>query len=563
MRPATTSAARLAAAPLSAASALLALAGLSHATPPGVEVIAVTGTPTSDGVIDSFSGSPTISSDGELAWSAFLTGTSMATRNDSAKFRGTPGLIVEIARENTPLPDGNGLMSAPIMTSVNAAGAVAGIALFSATAQGDDDDSGIMIGSGGPLAHVARQGGPLPGVNGTISSIDSVHLGDSGAVTFSAFSADAVPNSVSGIFRTGGGPFTTIAKSGQFAPGGIGTYDLVFGSYGVNPAGAVAFRADLAGVGDNLNDGRVYLFNGVNTITIAREGDPSPDLNGQLWNGINFILAARVSNNNAVAFRTELLGTSGGASDNEAIFRGAGGPLTLIARRGQPAPGGNGTIEQVFIPDVGDSGVVAFPARFAGTSGGESDNAAILAGNGGPLTAVIREGQPTPSGDGVIGDDGFAYWGMNDNGEMFIRTALANTQAGGNNENALYFHRPGQPLIELVRNGTPLLGSTVDIVTTTLAIDAPEAVAINDAGQVAFRVYLADDRQAILRFTPPPTCLGDFNHDGQRDTADLVMFLGQFGQGVAPWGVGDMNGDGFVSTPDLTIFLGVFGRPCR
>lgn len=57
-------------------------------------------------------------------------------------------------------------------------------------------------------------------------------------------------------------------------------------------------------------------------------------------------------------------------------------------------------------------------------------------------------------------------------------------------------------------------------------------------------------------------CPGDFNNDRVRNTADLSIFLGRFGQNVTPGSTGDLNADGLVNTPDLTIFLGVFGVPC-
>ncbi|MFM9957637.1 MAG: multicopper oxidase domain-containing protein [Phycisphaerales bacterium] len=61
----------------------------------------------------------------------------------------------------------------------------------------------------------------------------------------------------------------------------------------------------------------------------------------------------------------------------------------------------------------------------------------------------------------------------------------------------------------------------------------------------------------------PPFCPGDLNNDGAVNTADLTIFLGQFGNAVIIPGTGaDFNGDGFVNTPDLTFFLGRFGQPC-
>jgi hypothetical protein len=59
-------------------------------------------------------------------------------------------------------------------------------------------------------------------------------------------------------------------------------------------------------------------------------------------------------------------------------------------------------------------------------------------------------------------------------------------------------------------------------------------------------------------------CPGDFNRDGQRNTADLTIMLNGFGANLTNscGHRADMNGDWAVNTADLTNFLGDFGTPC-
>ncbi len=72
----------------------------------------------------------------------------------------------------------------------------------------------------------------------------------------------------------------------------------------------------------------------------------------------------------------------------------------------------------------------------------------------------------------------------------------------------------------------------------------------------------AESNTVTLTVTPPP-CVGDLNNDGAVNTADLTIFLNQFGNSVGVPGSGaDFNADGTVNTPDLVIFLGRFGQPC-
>ncbi|MDG2245243.1 MAG: hypothetical protein P8L71_02700 [Flavobacteriales bacterium] len=57
------------------------------------------------------------------------------------------------------------------------------------------------------------------------------------------------------------------------------------------------------------------------------------------------------------------------------------------------------------------------------------------------------------------------------------------------------------------------------------------------------------------------SCMGDFNGDGNRDVADLLMVLGDFGCNDGC--IADMSGDGYVDTQDMLAFLGIFGVPCE
>ncbi|MFM9956468.1 MAG: hypothetical protein ACKVZJ_00185 [Phycisphaerales bacterium] len=64
------------------------------------------------------------------------------------------------------------------------------------------------------------------------------------------------------------------------------------------------------------------------------------------------------------------------------------------------------------------------------------------------------------------------------------------------------------------------------------------------------------------RFTIVDSCPGDFNNDGQRNTADLVLILGKFGTTQPCSAPEDIVVNFAVNTADLTAFLGVLGTPC-
>ncbi|MFT5981210.1 MAG: hypothetical protein ACI898_001989, partial [Flavobacteriales bacterium] len=55
-------------------------------------------------------------------------------------------------------------------------------------------------------------------------------------------------------------------------------------------------------------------------------------------------------------------------------------------------------------------------------------------------------------------------------------------------------------------------------------------------------------------------CAGDFNGDGFRNVADILILLGDFG--CIGSCAADMSGDGFVNSSDVLDFLSVFGIDC-
>lgn len=58
-----------------------------------------------------------------------------------------------------------------------------------------------------------------------------------------------------------------------------------------------------------------------------------------------------------------------------------------------------------------------------------------------------------------------------------------------------------------------------------------------------------------------PVCPGDFNGDGLRGAADILVMLGAFGC-QAECGEPDLNGDGMVAASDILMALATFGMAC-
>lgn len=125
----------------------------------------------------------------------------------------------------------------------------------------------------GPRA-IVLTGQPAPGTNGgVIASVTRPSVNGLGDVAFrSRVTGSAV---LFGIFLARGGSISRIALSGELAPNG-----LPFGEFGepaLNDSGQVAFRVRLGRGFDNQG---VFFYSGTSTSTIAVTGQNAPGTSG-------------------------------------------------------------------------------------------------------------------------------------------------------------------------------------------------------------------------------------------------------------------------------------------
>lgn len=84
----------------------------------------------------------------------------------------------------------------------------------------------------------------------------------------------------------------------------------------------------------------------------------------------------------------------------------------------------------------------------------------------------------------------------------------------------------------------------------------------DSSGNVLFQMadpnYGAGTSEAFC-ITPPP-CIGDFDNDGLRTVADVLVVLGQFGCNVNC--TADLDGDNIIGSTDVLVILSFFGTAC-
>ena len=202
--------------------------------------------------------------------------------------------------------------------------------------------------------------------------------------------------------------YRTIALSGQAAPGAGGQ------AYGwvhvpaIDDAGRVAYFGVL-----ERPEGvpRPYaMWGGApgQTRLLVNAGDPAPGGGTfQYLGGVNLSADGRV------VFAGYVDPQSGG----QFVTDLAGGPVTALARRGQPAPGMPAGAEFFGVanwaPTVGRNGVHAFDAYVVGGGTTDRDHNGLWAGTPGDLRLLARSGHQAPGAPaGVVFDNNPAVSGV-------------------------------------------------------------------------------------------------------------------------------------------------------
>ncbi len=465
--------------------------------------------PDNDGVFFG-SGIPVINDAGEVVfYSSFTTGS-----EGTAVVRGSaqPGSLRLVVRQGDPAPDANGNFGGPFGPSGSPAAAINGNGqvAFSTTfvgTFGPGDTSGIVRGDVGPdhLTLLVRAGQTVDGVY--IDRLDNrvPALNAAGQVAFGGIFEHQLGQSTSAIILSGGGSNSVVAQAGQSAPDASGTFTPI-NLPAINDLGQVAFFPEVITNSNPIVIVELLRADGSTITQVVRDGDPAPDHNGtfDLFTTLNVVRAPALNASGEIAFVAALAGVTGPGT--KGIFRAADPDhVVQIVRRADQTPDANGSFLDFdfggFDPVAfNDAGQAAFLATLTATSGGSADNMGIFRGDGTTLVRVVRKGQSAPDADGS-----FAVLdqpAINAAGQVAFHATLGGTTK----TEGIFLYDDLKGLIQVVRQGDPLLGSTIAGVRF-----APDTrlgrkhIGINASGQVAFQFDLADGREGVAVWSPGST----------------------------------------------------------
>lgn len=430
-----------------------------------------------------FSGGPSLSNDGSMAFLGKLTGGSVS----EGIFKGAEGSLIDIALggQSAPVAGGGTLFGFSPPPAVDATGTVA----FNAGIGGGTATKGIFKGSGGSLTNVVFQGQSAPGTGGgTFSGFSFSALNDSGTAVFQAGVTGGT--ATEGIFQGSGGSLTNIALQGQSAPStGGGTFSS-FSVPELNAGGTAAFKGEVTG---GTATRGIFSGSGGSLTAIAVTGQSAPGTGTGTLSTVSEFCAS--NDDGTVAF---VAGVSGGTA-TEGIFTGSGGSLTNIALQGQSAPGtGAGGFLTFRTPALNDSGTAAFLANV--TEG--SATSGIYTGAGGALTKIAVQGQIAPD----TGAGAFSSFNdpalINTNGT----TAFLANITGGTGSQGIFLGDGGS-LVPVAVVGQSLEGSTITFLTFVNGgpdggPDSGGRSGFNEFGQVAYSANLANGNRGMFLYNP-------------------------------------------------------------
>ena len=304
------------------------------------------------------------------------------------------------------------------------------------------------INNSGMVAFAAQNGvfvGSGGGLTTITSNFPSSYL--SGTVDINSAGEVAFQYDYNGVFKSSGGLVSTIADTS------MGFSD--FGGHPtINDAGVVAFN------GYGVNSG-IFTGDGGALTTIA-------DTSGPFWG----VTGPSINSNGLVSFKGYL--EDGG----EGIYTGSGGAITTIASTSSTFVGNFGGG-----PAVNDSGTVAFKSRL---EGGPPWIDGVFTGSGGSISYIADNSGPFYAID--------SNPSINNSGMVAFKARTNVSVPGGWLEEGIFVG--SDPILDkVIGTGDLLDGSTVLSILSFYD-------GLNDLGQIAFAVTLADGRDAIFRADP-------------------------------------------------------------
>jgi hypothetical protein len=394
-----------------------------------------------------------LGADGGAVFTAILEGPGIEYDvNDLALYGLHAGQLAPVVRAGDPAPGITppATFSAQVLFQPHALNGAGQVAFDATTWDGSAYGGGTWLyGPGAQPQLLATPGMPAPGTNGLIFTTlaQSPRLNERAHLAFQAKvgpPGTAPYGGTYGVWSDRGGAMTEVYDASDATPI-PGTIFNAVAPLCMTPDDRLVLGARLAGQGiTTANDTVILAERSGQLVTVAREGDPAPGAGGAAFS--SDVYFARFNAEGRAAMTLPVAGSGVTTANNVGIWSEAGGPLRLVARKGDPAPGaGAGVTFTNFdtnAPYLNSAGQTLFKAGLSNTTGqGQS----IWLDNAGSLTMLAKYGQFAPG----FGPN--AYFGLldrdmalNESGDIVFDGQVIDPDANYG-YHALYFMEDGVP----------------------------------------------------------------------------------------------------------------------
>jgi hypothetical protein len=526
----------------------------------------------------------TMNASGRVGLFATIAGPGVTVTNNQGIWWDVPGSLQLVMRLGDSAP-GQGAFAYSSTTTPNLSDS--GLLTYVASIRppvGGSVESAWTISPTSPASAFALGFTQVPGVEaGTQwSGFNAPQINQSGTIAFRAILTGTTPGNSHWVGSSG----SLVPVARETLPTGVlpgVNFAGLFNEYRLNSAGVYVFRSSLAGAGVTTSNNQALWLrspSGVLTL-VARTGDQAAALPSGVTIS-DIIGEPELDRSGRLAYRASLAGPGIDSTNNNAIFIFDNGTTTVLARRGDSAPGlpADVLLDGSFQLTFGGGGSIALRAQLRGAGVSSSNNSAIWkrVGNG-PFTLLAREGSAAP---GVVPATNFGdvrsdtRIAMNASGRLMLAAALTNSREG------IWLEDASGALRLAVLEQTQFDVNDDPNITTLKTASAlgfpPEAgdddgrfTSFSDTGEVVFRLAFTDATSGAFIARLPQACDSiDFNNDASLfDPTDIDAFLSVFSEGpcvpeTATCNDVDFNKDGSLFDPcDIDSFLLVFSEgPC-
>ncbi|MGH8560097.1 MAG: DUF7453 family protein [Methylococcales bacterium] len=186
---------------------------------------------------------------------------------------------------------------------------------------------------------------------------------------------------------------SAVALEGDVAPGTGGLKFVSFDEPMVNNTGNITFNADYVNSYEMFAGTGVFLKKGATPLSaIAVTGQVVPGL-GTLGSDVD---GPVFNNNSTVGFVYRDI--SDGVSSAAVFQKKLSGPLTVIAKEGDPAPGTAGVFDSFDDMSENNLDDLAFIATYTEDAGNSYKTGVFLKLNNGPIVPIVLNGDSLPGG---------------------------------------------------------------------------------------------------------------------------------------------------------------------